>query len=342
MNLCVNPEFHQWQQRYVALAGGYRTVPELTPNYSTILVRGEGPQRQIERVPLADIRMALDAHATFILLAQPGAGKTTVLQRIALDKAQRCLVGDPEALLPLFVRLAAQGEAESPHDFLARMWQAAMPGDGSAAAAELQAALHKGRLCLLVDALNESRREHYAGRMLAWRDFARELPPGNRLVFTCRKLDYNGELMVQQVEIDPLDDGQIRDFAVRYLEDEGAGQTFWAALEQQHQASWRPRRWARILVAQLPMASMTWPATLGSGRRPGTRPIPMTQAPTWRMRMPPGCAAHAAAAGRPTARWCGVRLATGPLRGSGSTTAGFVSPESSRKAVVFCLLSPVH
>ncbi len=56
LRLCVDPDFQQWQQRYVALAGGYRAVPELTPAYSAILVRGEGPQRQIERVALPDIR----------------------------------------------------------------------------------------------------------------------------------------------------------------------------------------------------------------------------------------------------------------------------------------------
>ena len=103
-HLCVNPEFHQWQRRYVALSGGYRAAPELTPSYSAILVRGEGPQRQIERVPLPDIRSALDSHARFILLAQPGAGKTTVLQRIALDKALAYLQDNAGAQLPLFVR----------------------------------------------------------------------------------------------------------------------------------------------------------------------------------------------------------------------------------------------
>lgn len=86
MHLCVNPDFHRWQQRYVALSGSYQAAPVLSPAYSLIRVRGDGPQRQIERVPLPDIRAALKTHAKFILLAQPGAGKTTVLQRIALDR----------------------------------------------------------------------------------------------------------------------------------------------------------------------------------------------------------------------------------------------------------------
>ena len=56
MHLCVNPDFHRWQQRYVALSGSYQAAPVLSPAYSLIQVRGDGPQRQIERVPLPDIR----------------------------------------------------------------------------------------------------------------------------------------------------------------------------------------------------------------------------------------------------------------------------------------------
>jgi len=233
LHLCVDPAFRQWQQRYVALSGGYQAAPVLTPAYSAILVRGEGPQRQIERVPLADIRMALDQHRVFILLAQPGAGKTTVLQRIALDKALACLQASPGAHLPLFVRLAAQQAGETPHSFLARMWRENMPGGSVDADGELHDALRRGRLCLLVDAINEAQRERYTERMHDWRDFAAALPAGNQLVFSSRKLDYAGELAVQQVEIDPLTPAQIQEFAVRYL-DEQKGAAFWAALQARH------------------------------------------------------------------------------------------------------------
>jgi formylglycine-generating enzyme required for sulfatase activity len=233
MHLCVNPDFHRWQQRYVALSGSYQAAPVLTPAYSAILVRGEGPQRQIERVPLPDIRTALTNHAKFILLAQPGAGKTTVLQRIALDKALGCWQGETGAQLPLFVRLAAQQVDETPQAFLARMWQETMPGGAVDGMGELRDALRKGRLCLLVDAINEARREHYTERMHDWRDFAAALPAGNHLIFSCRTLDYAGEMAVQQVEIDPLTPPQIEDFAVRYL-DAARGAAFWKALQERH------------------------------------------------------------------------------------------------------------
>ena len=127
-----------------------------------------------------------------------------MLQRIALDKAFAYLRGEDDALIPLFVRLSAQEVDESPRRFLERMWHEAMPGRQVDAATEVREVLHRGRLCILCDALNEARREKYADRMHDWREFAADLPAGNQLVFSCRKLDYGGELAIQQVEIDPL------------------------------------------------------------------------------------------------------------------------------------------
>ncbi|RME50976.1 MAG: NACHT domain-containing protein, partial [Caldilineae bacterium] len=202
--LCLDAGLRRIYSRYVPLSGGYRLVQDLSPTYSRILVRGEGPNRTIERVRLDDIREALDEHPAFILLAQPGAGKTTVLQRLALELALKRLQRADDTLLPLFVRMAAQKPDESPLDFLARMWREQAPGLHTDPAGEMALALHQGRLCLLCDALNEARREKYRERMMDWADFARHLPTGNRLVFTCRTQDYSGELAVQQVEVDPL------------------------------------------------------------------------------------------------------------------------------------------
>ncbi|MEZ4736658.1 MAG: NACHT domain-containing protein [Caldilineaceae bacterium] len=236
--LCIDPTYQQWQRRYTPLSGGYRPAPHLDPRFSEILVRGEGPQRQIERVYLPDIRDALDRHASAVLLAQPGAGKTTVLQRLLLDLALQRLQShsvsaNPPPRLPFFVRLAAQQPTETPLDFLTRMWRTALPGAHSDAAAELTGALQRGELCLLCDALNEARRERYRERMDDWRDFARDLPAGNRLLFTCRSQDYYGELAVQQVEIDPLTAEQIADFSQRYLgADKGAH--LWQTLQNDH------------------------------------------------------------------------------------------------------------
>ena len=231
--LCLDTGLRRIYSRYVPLSGGYRPVRELSPTYSRILVRGDGPQRTIERVRLDDIRQAVGEHPSFILLAQPGAGKTTVLQRLALEMALTRLREGGDALLPLFVRLASQKVDEAPIDFLARMWRDEAPGLHTDTTGEIASALQQGRLCLLCDALNEARREKYRERMQEWAEFARSLPTGNRLLFSCRTQDYSGGLAVQQVEVDPLSESQIEDFARRYLGSE-KGSALWGELRSAH------------------------------------------------------------------------------------------------------------
>lgn len=233
LRLCLDAGQRRMHSRYVHLSGGYRPVAELSSSYSRILIRGEGAERTVERVRLDDIRQALDEHPVFILLAQPGAGKTTVLQRLALEMALKRLQKGGDSLLPLFVRMADQGEDESPLDFLARSWLEEAPWLHTDFKRELIRGLQQGRLCLLCDALNEARREKYRERMQAWATFAHELPTGNRLVFTCRTQDYSGELAVQQVEVDPLNPAQIEDFARLYLGAE-QGAALWDELSNAH------------------------------------------------------------------------------------------------------------
>jgi formylglycine-generating enzyme required for sulfatase activity len=233
MRLCLDTGLRRIYSRYVPLSGGYRPVRELSPTYSRILVRGDGPQRTIERVRLDDIRQAVTEHPAFILLAQPGAGKTTVLQRLALEMALTRLREGGDALLPIFVRLASQKVDEAPIDFLARMWREEAPGLHTDTTGEIATALRSGRLCLLCDALNEARREKYRERMQEWADFAQRLPVGNRLLFSCRTQDYSGGLAVQQVEVDPLSESQIQDFARLYLGSE-KGNALWRELQSAH------------------------------------------------------------------------------------------------------------
>ncbi|UCC32060.1 MAG: restriction endonuclease, partial [Phycisphaerales bacterium] len=186
--LVIHRDFGPWDTRYVPLAGtaARPAAPEDWAGYVPVELRalcprGEGPERRIERVPIPDIAAAVQEYPQFVLLGEPGAGKTTVLQKVALDAA-RAHLRDESAPVPLFVRLGAHRGTESPFDFLAGRWRARVGTD-------FERALRDGSAFLLLDALNEMGRAGYAGRVAGWRAFAQEWE-GVRMLFTCRTLDY--------------------------------------------------------------------------------------------------------------------------------------------------------
>jgi hypothetical protein len=177
-----------------------------------------------------------------VVLGAPGAGKSTLLRHFQLYGAQAALDagGDlHQAALTFFVPLndykpARPGEPlPLPQDWLAQRW-AAHPY--AADLPPLQTLLHQGRLTLLLDALNEI---PVAGTqpVQLWRAFVRELVrdyPRNRVVFSCRSLDYSAtlssrELPVPQVRIEPLSDPQVQEFLARYCPEHGA--TLWQKLQ---------------------------------------------------------------------------------------------------------------
>jgi formylglycine-generating enzyme required for sulfatase activity len=218
--LVVHRDFGPWDTRYVPLAGTapLAVTPEAWAGYIPIELRawcprGEGPQQRIERVPIPDIAAAVRDYAQFVLLGEPGAGKTTVLQKIALDAA-RARLQDASAPVPLFVRLGTHRGDETPFEFLRSRWRARLGTD-------FDPVLRAGSVFLLLDALNEMPRAGRAERVAAWRNFARDWE-GVRMVFTCRTLDYD-PLGLQRVEVSRLDDERVRDFLNRYVPDHASG-----------------------------------------------------------------------------------------------------------------------
>ena len=209
LRLSLDPAIRRWGTNMwswrAASPGGFAPLPE-------IRVRGDGPQREIERVPLPDIRDALQRHAHFILLAPPGAGKTTVLPAAGPGRGARPLHDPETARLPLVVRLAEQKADEDRIPF----WRASGSANCPVPARRRRGICRRpapGPAVPAVRCAQRGARDRLQERIDDWRDFAAALPAGNRLVFTCRTDDYDGRLKVQQVEIDPLDDGQIQQFA---------------------------------------------------------------------------------------------------------------------------------
>jgi formylglycine-generating enzyme required for sulfatase activity len=168
-----------------------------------------------------------------VLLGSPGAGKSTLLRHFQLDSARTVLGAGGEfsqAALTFFIQLndyqpARPGEPlPLPLDWLAARWAARVSD-----LPPLETVLRQQRLTLLLDALNEI---PVAGSepVHLWRTFVRELVhdyPGNRVVFSCRSLDYSAtlssrELRVPQVRIEPLSDPQVQEFLTHYCPEHGA------------------------------------------------------------------------------------------------------------------------
>ncbi|RMF29507.1 MAG: NACHT domain-containing protein, partial [Chloroflexi bacterium] len=262
--LWANPRYGRWDTWFVPLAGiltvaerppGWTEIP---PEFTLLEVHGEGPGRRVHRVPLDDVTQAMDRYDALVLLGEPGAGKTTVLYRLALEAARRRLTTG-EGRLPLYLSLAEYRAYASPYAFVEAVWRQRLGGEG------LTERLRRGELLLLCDALNEMPFEDdrdYRARVGAWRRFVGDWP-GNQVLFTCRSRDYGEPLGLPQVEIKRLDDGRVRTFLERYLEPSLAREA-WERLREDPLLDLVRNPYYLMMLAYILAGGGTWPANRAS------------------------------------------------------------------------------
>ncbi|MFJ6650071.1 SUMF1/EgtB/PvdO family nonheme iron enzyme [Streptomyces sp. NPDC091290] len=230
-SMIVSPMLRRWGTQFVPLSGTLTVVQdpsgilEVHPEFSILHARGEGAERRVFRERVPDISTVARRYDTFVVLGEPGAGKTTVLCKLALEAAEtRLRTG--AGRLPLLVSLADYRDCTDPYVFLADQARQRL-GD----AVSVRDLLARGELLVLADSLNEMPRtgdQDFRSKIRSWRDFVNRWPE-NQFIFSCRQRDYSEPLGVQQVEIDPLDDARIRLFLEQYLGDESA-ESLWTRI----------------------------------------------------------------------------------------------------------------
>ncbi len=129
LGLTLDPQHSVWFTLFVPLkatADVPRQAREIRLAYKGY-IPATGPESQPRTETLEDITEAVDKHRAFVILGDPGAGKTTTLHKLALDYAQAAL-GSLDKPAPFLVRLSQQGD-QSPYDFLSAQWRRFTGGD---------------------------------------------------------------------------------------------------------------------------------------------------------------------------------------------------------------------
>jgi formylglycine-generating enzyme required for sulfatase activity len=172
--------------------------------------------------PYDDILVAFAEVRQAALLGAPGAGKSTTLRQLAVDRA-RAALGSPQAPVPLLASLGYWRADEDLGSFLAGR----EPQIGWAAAALAR----QGRLVLLLDGLNEVPSAQRRAKTDRIRAFRARLPEDTPFIVSCRRDDYVGDLRLDldSLGLEPLSPRRVRAVLQRWLAHDPAGaeRLFW-------------------------------------------------------------------------------------------------------------------
>ena len=164
----------------------------------------------LRKVELPGIADGLKNHRCFVLVGNPGAGKSTALRRLARDAACKRMNNPKTEPLPVFLYLPQWKDNTEPIDFIKEHWPfSSDPG----------MLLSSGDIILFLDGLNEmgSAGLNKARKLNDWI----QSPKGpGRIIITCRESDYTDTLKLSGlpvIKIHELTNEKIQLFSQNYL-----------------------------------------------------------------------------------------------------------------------------
>lgn len=162
---------------------------------------------------LSDICDLVRTPHVFAIVGDPGAGKTTVLRRLALEVARSRIREPLSAPLPLLVSLPRWGSEPDALTFISRQWP--LPDDP-------EPAIVSGDVAVFLDGLNEMGRDaaSHAASLRQWIASPRQ---PRRLAVTCRAADYESPLLdlkIDRVSVKPMEWQRVQQFATAYLRED--------------------------------------------------------------------------------------------------------------------------
>ncbi len=169
--------------------------------------------------PQVDAYQTIQGQKRLMVLGDPGSGKTMLLRHIAFTYARQGLYDFPGQPIPVFLELnRVESAGNSLLDALTKTLENHnFPGAGGF----LQSALENHSLLILLDGLDEVNAQARPALVSQIQDLWQKYPD-NRIIVTCRKAVYQGELdtwVDQKLEIIEFSDQQIQRFMTSWKKD---------------------------------------------------------------------------------------------------------------------------